>query len=477
MARKIRIFLEDVPQLIILKSINKENVFQDEKDFETYLQMLKEQSIKNSCEIHSYVLMPKYILILTTPKLPNSISSLMQTQGRRYVGYFNQKYNRSGTLWEGRFKSAIVDVANYFFAAMRYVEQSPIRESLVENAQEYKYSSAMANATTKQDGITKHHILYNKLARDLNSCAKAYETILEIPVSEEVLNEIELNLHKQTILGSPVFREKIEQIYGQVLKARDRGRPSARNLQIVQWNKKERLMFAKVEALDKEKHSKVKIISKQSLSFAKTLNVVPAVASEVYDISKEYPLVFTDSVNPTLVVLVSIGNSGNLAINNDGKWVGEYVPAYLNNYPLSTISTEDKNTKIVVIDPESELLNEKEGEALFDENQESSQFLKNYIQALDNYDSQAVLTAQVAKEFEDNNILENREVSVGEGDSKIVLVKGFKVINQKKLNSLDDKILASWVRKGYMAMIDAHIRSLVHINTLVERSEIFNEEE
>lgn len=471
MPRKVRIFLPSTPLLVTIRGNNKQPVFYTDGDYMFFLETLKSQSLTAGCLIHAYVLMPNHIHLLVTPNEPNSLSKMMQGIGRVYVRYFNQAYNRSGTLWEGRYKSAIVDVANYLFACMKYIEQNPIRSNLATTPQEYRWSSASENCGLIKETITTIHPLFAKLGDTPEKAKQVYLEALKKPLQKDVLEEIRVHISKQTLIGSTAFRKKIEDISGQVLDARERGRPNQQVLIAPQWNTKEKLMFKSVEVLDKEKHSNLKLINKTDLGFARALNSVPVVASEAMLVSKSYPLVFTEHDQPALVALVAIGNSGNLAIDQNGKWIGDYAPAHLQNYPFGTVkASDDSEKRIIVIDPESPLLSQSEGEPIFTENKEPSETFSQYLKALENYDKQYHITQLAAKAFKDAGILEEREISAGEGEEKKVLVKGFQVVSREKLNALEDSILAEWVRKGYIGLIDLHLRSLETISALVSRS-------
>jgi len=192
----------------------------------------------------------------------------------------------------------------------------------------------------------------------------------------------------------------------------------------------------------------------------------PILAKEVELVGKNFPIVFTADKNPLIVALVSLGG-GNLAINHDGKWISEYVPAFIRKYPFALTSTKDNpNQKVVLIDEESPLISMTEGEAFFLKDGQQTKVLQNAIKFLSEYEKEMELTKKVAKIIQDSNILEDREISVGEGEEKHILVNGFRVVDREKLNGLSDDILANWVRKGIIGLIDAHIKSLNNINRL-----------
>ena len=452
MARKIRVFVAQTSQHIILKSLNGLSLFKDETDYETFKSMLMELVYKHDLLIHSYILMPQYFEFLTTPKYAESLSKFMQSLGRKYVGYFNKKYNRAGTLWEGRYKASLVEDNLYLFDVMRYIE----RQSL----DEHSFSSAGKNLYNRTDSIVSHHELYKKLGYTDKQRLEAYSKIFYSQVDSTKNVFIQDCLNKQLVTASREFIVNLEEMIGMTLTSKNRGRPKK------QLEEKRKKMYKNLVVLDKEKHKDLKINPLENLSFAKQSAFVPVVASEVALVGAAFPVVFTAQENTSLVSLVSLGGD-SLAINEEGKWITSYVPSYFRKYPFSLASTqENPDQKVILIDEDSSLFSKSKGKQLFKKSGDQSDTLTHAIKFLTDHENQAVVTANVAKLIADSGILEDREISVGEGDEKKVLVNGFKVVDREKLNALSDDILADWVRKGIINMIDAHLKSLDNIQTL-----------
>ena len=148
MARKVRLFVEDVAVHILVSGINGEDIFRDDDDYRFYIQLLKD--IKSAyISIHAYVLMPKNIQLLCTFSNKDALSRFMQSLGLKYVSYFNKKYSRSGTIWECRYKSSLVE-DKYVLAVMQYIESSPLRSAIIETIKNYPYSSFLKNALDKK---------------------------------------------------------------------------------------------------------------------------------------------------------------------------------------------------------------------------------------------------------------------------------------------------------------------------------------
>ncbi len=207
------------------------------------------------------------------------------------------------------------------------------------------------------------------------------------------------------------------------------------------------------------------------MNFAKDATHIPVLASEIAQVGATFPVVFTSEENPVLVSIVSLGGQ-SLAINGEGKWVAQYVPSFLRRYPFSLASTkENPAQKVILIDEDSELFSKSKGKQLFKKDGEKSETLEHAVTFLTSYDAQSTVTMSAIKAIANSGILESREISVGEGDEKKVLVNGFKVVDREKLNALSDDILADWVRKGIITFIDAHLKSLNNIQTLFEMAQ------
>ncbi|WP_069471711.1 transposase [Candidatus Marithrix sp. Canyon 246] len=132
MARLVRVSPVDIPQHIIQRGNNRQVCFGNEIDMKAYLHWLKLFSKKYQVSIHVWILMTNHVHLLCTPQKEGTISRMMQSVGRMYVRYYNRNYRRSGTLWEGRFKSSLVQNELYLFELYRYIELNPVRSGMVE---------------------------------------------------------------------------------------------------------------------------------------------------------------------------------------------------------------------------------------------------------------------------------------------------------------------------------------------------------
>jgi len=445
LARKTRLFLEDTAIHIQVKGINQENIFLDDEDYIYYKSLIEELSQSSKVSVHAYLLCSSHINILSTFSDKDTLSRFMQSIGVKYVFYFNKKYHRTGTLWEGRYKSSHVE-DKFVLSVMNYIE------SFKNNT----YSSFSKNVLNKRDDIIKAHEMYVLLGKDDADRAAIYKNRF---IDKETVSFIKMHLSKQTITGSLEFYKKLEALVGETLMAKKRGRPKK--------NKKEgKKMFKNLVVLDKEKHKGLKISPLEDLKFAKELSFVPVLANETAMIAEMFPVVFTADETSSLVTLTALGDK-NLAINEEGKYISRYVPAFLRKHPFSLASTEENaDQKIILVDEEASNVSKSKGKQLFTKNGEQSETLKNAITFLTDYETQHLNTMAIVKIIKDSGILEDREISIGEGEEKKVLVNGFQVVSREKLNKLDDATLALWVRKGIITFIDSHINSLSKIEVL-----------
>lgn len=157
--------------------------FVSDDDFALYLWVLRDASVRARCAVHAYALMTNHVHLLLTPADPDAPACLMRALGQRYVRYFNDRYRRTGTLWEGRFRSTIVDRDRYFLACSRYIERNPVRAGIVDDPGAYHWTSYRRNAFGENDGIVTPHPLYTSLGRDNDARRAAYRGLIATEVS------------------------------------------------------------------------------------------------------------------------------------------------------------------------------------------------------------------------------------------------------------------------------------------------------
>ena len=165
MARRPRLYLPNCPLHIIQRRNNRAACFRDDSDYKAYLHFMLEAAAQYDVSIHAFVLMTNPVHMLATPSTEESASRMMQSIGRRYVQYFNHAYSRTGTLWEGRYKSTLVDTDNYFLTVYRYIELNPVRAGMVEHAADYPSSSYPNNAAGVEIQMLTSHDSYVALGK------------------------------------------------------------------------------------------------------------------------------------------------------------------------------------------------------------------------------------------------------------------------------------------------------------------------
>ena len=153
---------------------------------------------------------------------------LMKALGERYVQYVNRRYSRTGTLWEGRYHSCLVQCERYLMACQRYVEMNPVRASLVSKPADYPWSSYRHNAQGQHDKLVTPHELYGRLGKDPASRQSAYLALFDEVLGSEALRQVRQATHGNRAFGSPEFAAQFAQLAGRRLAPREAGRPRKR---------------------------------------------------------------------------------------------------------------------------------------------------------------------------------------------------------------------------------------------------------
>ena len=193
-----------------------------------YLNWLKEFSKKHLVDVHAWVLMTNHIHLLCTPYEEGAISKMMQSIGRMYVRYFNHTYQRSGTLWEGRFKSSLIQSERYLLEIHRYIELNPVRADMVNEPSEYSWSSYGCNALGVETDLQTPHELYLALGKTKKERLDNYRQLFKAHVGVELLKEIRDSVNKGLALGNERFTVQIEALTKSRVTPRKAGRPKKR---------------------------------------------------------------------------------------------------------------------------------------------------------------------------------------------------------------------------------------------------------
>ncbi|WP_411991490.1 transposase [Agarivorans sp. DSG3-1] len=224
MARKLRVSYPGVVEHIIQRGNNRQIIFANDEDMQAYVAWLKQYTKQYQVAIHAWVLMTNHVHLLCTPSTATGISTMMQSLGRMYVLYFNRRYQRTGTLWEGRFKSCLIESEAYFMQVSRYIELNPVRASMVKDPADYSWSSYQCNALGKRSSLLSEHELYMRLGRLPAARQSAYRALFATHIEGKLLNDIRQATHKGLALGSEQFKQEIETLTGLRVTEGMRGR-------------------------------------------------------------------------------------------------------------------------------------------------------------------------------------------------------------------------------------------------------------
>jgi putative transposase len=189
-ARLPRLAVAGQPHHLIQRGTNRQPIFRDAADFTRMLQLLSDHSRSNLVAIHAYVLMGNHFHLLVTPGQAKGLSTMMQGVGRAYVRYFNDRYQRTGTLWESRFKGTVIDSEHYLFICMAYIELNPVRAGIVTSPGEYDWSSYSHNTGQRKDPLIREHPLFWALGNTPFAREAAYRDIVEAGVSANKQAEV-----------------------------------------------------------------------------------------------------------------------------------------------------------------------------------------------------------------------------------------------------------------------------------------------
>jgi putative transposase len=221
MPRQSRPVVPDIPLHITQRGNNKLPCFFEESDFLVYLKLLHAASIRAECRVHAYVLMRNHVHLLVSPTDAQGPAMLMKSLGERYVQYVNRRHSRTGTLWEGRYHSCLVQSERYLMVCQRYVELNPVRACLVNEPSAYPWSSYLHNAHGQKTEIVAPHELYSRMGHDPASRQSAYRALFEEGLGSDALIQLRRATHGHTALGSPEFIGQFAQFKGRNLMQRE----------------------------------------------------------------------------------------------------------------------------------------------------------------------------------------------------------------------------------------------------------------
>jgi putative transposase len=225
MPRPVRLNIVGVPQHVTQRGNNRQACFFSESDYQLYLNLLLAASERHACEIHAYVLMTNHVHLLVTPLALNGVSLLFRDLGRDYVRITNKTYKRTGTMWEGRFKSSLVDSERYCLTCYRYIELNPVRAGMVKLPEEYTWSSFRSNGKGQHDPLLSPHQSWLALGDNDDMRRKSYLNLFDQPIRDKDLQVIRKNICTGLPTGGDRFRKEIESALSIKFGNGKRGRP------------------------------------------------------------------------------------------------------------------------------------------------------------------------------------------------------------------------------------------------------------
>lgn len=202
MPRSARVVISGVPLHVVQRGNNRAACFFSEGDRLAYLRLLLEYSREANCLIHAYCLMTNHVHLLFTPGEADACGWLMKNVGQHYVQHVNRVHGRTGTLWEGRFRSSVAASAEYILACYRYIELNPVRAGLADHPGKYEWSSYRHNADGQEQSLLGPHPVYLGLEDEPALRRRTYRGLFDIPIPQEMLDEIRSATRIGRVLGS-----------------------------------------------------------------------------------------------------------------------------------------------------------------------------------------------------------------------------------------------------------------------------------
>ena len=225
MPRRARIALPNVPLHLIQRGNNRQPCFFADEDYRNYLDWLAEYAGKTGCRIHAYVLMTNHVHLLVSSERGGASGEMMKALGQRYVQYVNRVYKRSGTLWEGRYRSCPTQAEAYLLACQRYIELNPVRAGMVEHPADYRWSSYRANAQGEENALVQPHERYRALGTTDTERKAAYRELFRHELDPGMIDAIRTATNGNFALGDNRFAEQVAATLGRRVVPGKPGRP------------------------------------------------------------------------------------------------------------------------------------------------------------------------------------------------------------------------------------------------------------
>lgn len=205
MPRHSRVVLPAVPLHVVQRGHDRERCFFVEQDFEVYREWLREEAYVAGCSVHAYVLMSNHVHLLVSVEDAQLLAEMMKAVAQKYAQYFNHRHRATGSVWDGRYKSCLVQTEGYLLTCQRYIEMNPVRAGMVRFPGNYKWSSYRANAEGRRDVLVTPHSVYERLAQGSMERRQAYMRLFRETLTPMQLAEIRAASNSGGVLGDKAF--------------------------------------------------------------------------------------------------------------------------------------------------------------------------------------------------------------------------------------------------------------------------------
>ena len=226
MPRPSRLIVPGIAVHVIQRGNNRVACFRHDNDYLMYLAHLRQLAERYECTVHAFCLMTNHVHLLITPQASGSCTGLVRDLGQRYVQYFNRRYERTGTLWEGRFRSCLAESALYVLGCYRYIELNPVRASMVDHPSGYLWSSYAVNSGMRSDPLITPHPEYLALSAVSESRHCAYRALFEQRLEPGLQNAIRDATNGGYPLASEAFKNTVLAPSGWRTEPGQPGRPA-----------------------------------------------------------------------------------------------------------------------------------------------------------------------------------------------------------------------------------------------------------
>ncbi len=225
MARLPRLYAPNAAHYLTQRAAPGRALFEAADDYPHFVELMRDAARAHGIAIHAYVLLPRSIEWLATPSGPGALAAALQAIGRRHVPYINRRSGASGGLWDGRYRSTLIDPEDYLLPVMRYIETRPVAERLVATPGEWMWSSHAHHAGIAQQSLVSDHLRYWALSDTPFERQAAYRALLDRPLDPAVAERIRASAERGWALGNEAFVETLEASGNRRARPLPRGRP------------------------------------------------------------------------------------------------------------------------------------------------------------------------------------------------------------------------------------------------------------